>query len=93
MFPNIEAIFDNLNTPKILYMDAFLKVCHCYDNFGKKWSKDWKQSEESPIEVTSTQELKSCINVTNNVGCYKDHREEEKFKKKAEVLELWILPA
>jgi hypothetical protein len=93
MFPNIVVIFDNLNAPKILNLDAFAKVSNCYDNFCKKWSKDWEQSEESPVEVSSAQELKSCINVTNNVSCYKSHREEEIFEKIAEVLELWILPA
>ena len=76
MFPNIVAIFDNLNAPKILNLDAFAKVSHCYSKFGKKWSKDWEQSEESPVEVASAQEFNSCINVTSNVSCYEDHREE-----------------
>ena len=91
MFPNIEAIFDNLDAPKTLNLDAFAKVCHCYNNFGKKGSKDWEQSEESPVEVISVQELKCCIYVTDNISCYEEHREEEKFKKIAEVLEHWIL--
>jgi hypothetical protein len=93
MFPNIEAIFDNLDAPKILNLDAFAKVCHCYNNFGKKGSKDWEQCEESPVEVTSAQEFNSCINVTSNVSCYEDHREDEEEKKTAAVFKLRILPA
>jgi hypothetical protein len=93
MFPNIEAIFYNLDVLKVLNLDAFSNVCHCYDNFGKKWSKDWEQSEESPVEVTSAQELNSCFNVTDNVSCYEDHREDEEEKKTAAVSKLRILPA